>query len=601
VQLPQFKPKAHTGFRFVSLLVLLSMILTACAVPAAPAANAPAAGATEAPAASATEAPAAASGADNVTVYGTKLPDDAVPYSQQVLHEACDNTANQTTFDFEVSVYTRYCGADFFQDQLVTLDKDFNIIPSSAEKWEVSSDGLNWTFHIKPGLQWSDGTPLTANDWVATFRYEADPAHAWDFAWFYAGVLQNWDEIVAGTVTSDTLGVKAVDDLTLQLTTKVPWPALPAQMEYSFVLQKHALETYGPYYNNDPKTSVSAGPFMLDSIEPGNQITLVANPHYKGIRQPRLSKIIYTYMSSATYFAAFQKGDIDHVGYEALTPANFETILADPVMSKNYLRHYGDFRTDYLVMDTFNPPFNDVKVRKAFANAIDRDSIVKNVYGEIKAEPAHSFLMPGFPASDTDGTLKGLQGYDCDAAKKDLADAGFPDGKGFPPQEMWLRNEAPALQAVFQAVAASISDCLGVQIQVSNKDYKVYMDSLNAKPTKLTFGAISYGMDYLDPSNMLGIWLSTGRHSWKNDDFDRMIKEASSMVGDPAKRTQEFKDAEKILVDDVGGIFIDHRWQGDLVQPYLQGEGFRQPDSQGIAAFHWGNDWVVGTEYIAKH
>jgi len=488
-----------------------------------------------------------------------------------------------------------------FQDQLVNLDKDFNVIPNSAESWEVSADGLTWTFHLKPGLMWSDGTPLTANDYVATFQYESDPEHAWDFAWFYAGVLKNWDDIIAGKMAPTELGVKAVDDLTLEITTQVPWPPLPAQMQFSFVLQKKALEANGPFYNNDPKTSVSAGPFMLESVDPGNQITLVANPTYKGFRPPRLSKIVYTYMDPSTFFAAFQKGEIDSLSADNLTPADLEVVLADPVMSKNYLRHYGDFRTDYLLFDTFNPPFNDLNVRKAFAHAVDRDSIVKNVFGEVKAMPAHSFLMPGFPASDTDGTLSEYQAYDCDAAKKYLADAGFPDGAGFPPQELWLRNEAPALQAVFQAVAASIADCLGIQIEVSNKDQKVYMDALNADPTSVTFGAISYGMDYLDPSNMLGIWVSTGRHSWKNDEFDKKIAEASSMVGDPDKRTQEFKDAEKILVDDVGGVFIDHRWQADLVQPYFQGEGFREPDSQGIAAFHWGNDWVVGTEYIAKH
>jgi peptide/nickel transport system substrate-binding protein/oligopeptide transport system substrate-binding protein len=387
----------------------------------------------------------------------------------------------------------------------------------------------------------------------------------------------------------------------LEITTKVPWPPLPAMMEFSFVLQKNALETVGPYYNNDPATSVSAGPFILESVEPGNQIVLAANPNYKGYRQPRLSKIIYTYMSTATAFAAFQNDEIYTMTYEWLTPADFETVLNDPVLSANYLRHYGDFRTDYLLFDTYNPPFNDLNVRKAFAHAVDRESIVKNVYGEMKAMPAYSMLMPGFPASDTEGALHEYQNYDCDAAKQYLSDAGFPGGEGFPPQELWLRNEQPALQAVFQAVAASISDCLGIQIQVSNKDNKVYMDALNAKPTTLTFGAVSYGMDYLDPSNLLGIWLSTGRHSWKNEEFDKLVTDASSMVGDPEAREQKFRDAEKILVDDVGGVFIDHRWQGDLVKPYLQGEGFREPDSQGIAAFHWGNDRVIGTEYIAKH
>lgn len=598
----------------IAVLLVLAMVLAACPAPAAaPAPEQPAAAATEpaaeeaAPAeeAAAAETPAAqeeaAAPADPMTtIYGEKLPDDARPYDEQVYRVACDITGNHTTFDFVVAVYQRFCGSDLFQDQLVNLDKDFNVIPNSAESWEVSEDGLTWTFHIKPGLQWSDGTPLTAYDWEATFRYAADPEHAWDFAWFYAGVLKNWNEAIAGEVPLEELGVKAVDDLTLEITTEVPWPPLPAMMQFSFVMSKKAMEEHGPYYNSDPATSVSAGPFMLESLEPGKQVVLVANPNYKGMRQPRISKIIGTYMNMSTAFAAFQNGEIEQIGYEWLTPADFEIILNDPVLSANYLRHYGDFRTDYLLFDTYNPPFNDVNVRKAFAKAIDRDAIVKNVYGEIKAMPAHAMLMPGYPSSDTEGALTEYQAYDCDAAKQHLADAGFPDGAGFPAQEMWLRNEGTAMQAVFQAVAASIADCLNIEIQVSNKDYKVYMDALNAKPTQITLGAISYGMDFLDPSNLLGIWLSTGRHSWKNDEFDRLVTEASSMVGDPEARDQMFRDAERILVDDVGGAFVAHRWQGDLFQPYVQGEGLRTPDSQGIAAWHWGNDWVWGDIYLAK-
>ncbi|RIK45197.1 MAG: peptide ABC transporter substrate-binding protein [Chloroflexi bacterium] len=598
----------------IAVLLVLAMVLAACPAPAAaPAPEQPAAAATEpaaeeaAPAeeAAAAETPAAqeeaAAPADPMTtIYGEKLPDDARPYDEQVYRVACDITGNHTTFDFVVAVYQRFCGSDLFQDQLVNLDKDFNVIPNSAESWEVSEDGLTWTFHIKPGLQWSDGTPLTAYDWEATFRYAADPEHAWDFAWFYAGVLKNWNEAIAGEVPLEELGVKAVDDLTLEITTEVPWPPLPAMMQFSFVMSKKAMEEHGPYYNSDPATSVSAGPFMLESLEPGKQVVLVANPNYKGMRQPRISKIVGIYMNMSTAFAAFQNGEIEQIGYEWLTPADFEIILNDPVLSANYLRHYGDFRTDYLLFDTYNPPFNDVNVRKAFAKAIDRDAIVKNVYGEIKAMPAHAMLMPGYPSSDTEGALTEYQAYDCDAAKQHLADAGFPDGAGFPAQEMWLRNEGTAMQAVFQAVAASIADCLNIEIQVSNKDYKVYMDALNAKPTQITLGAISYGMDFLDPSNLLGIWLSTGRHSWKNDEFDRLVTEASSMVGDPEARDQMFRDAERILVDDVGGAFVAHRWQGDLFQPYVQGEGLRTPDSQGIAAWHWGNDWVWGDIYLAK-
>ncbi|GIV76771.1 peptide ABC transporter substrate-binding protein [Litorilinea aerophila] len=581
-----------------TLLALLTLVLVACqAPPPQQAAEAPAE-----PTAQAQEAGEAAPEDAYITVFGERLPEDAVPYDQQVYREPCDITANQTTFDFMVAVYQRFCAGDSsFSLALVDLDKDFNVIPMAAESWEVSEDGLTWTFHIRPGMIWSDDTPVTAHDWVATYRYAADPEHAWDFAWFYSGVIKNWDEVIAGELPVEELGVQAVDDLTLQITTYNPFPPLPGMMHFAWPLQAKALEEHGPYYNNDPATSVSMGRFKLVSMEPGKRIVLEANEKYKGPNPPYLKRREIIYMDPSTYFAAFQNGEIDAVGYEQLTPADFDLILNDPVLSANYLRHYGDFRTDYLLFDTFTPPFNDLNVRKAFAHAVDRESIVKNVYGEIKAMPAYSMLMPGFPSSDTEGKLKEYQMYDCELAQQYLADAGYPNGEGFPKLEMWLRNESPALQAVFQAVAASISECLNIQIEVSNKDYKVYMDALNAKPTQLKFGAISYGMDYLDPSNLLGIWVSTGRHSWKNDEFDRLIREATPLVGDPEKRDQMFREAERILVDDVGGVFIAHRWQGTLYQPYVQGEGLRTPDSNGIAAWHWGNDWVWGDLYIAEH
>ncbi len=535
------------------------------------------------------------------TIYGEKLPRDAAPYDMQIYYGWANATGNMTTFDFQVAVYQRYPFSDVFQDQLVNLDKDFNVIPASAESWSVSADGKTWTFKIKPGLLWSDNTPVTAYDWEATYRMIANPKHAWDFAWFYAGVLENWDECIAGEKKPEEVGVKAIDNLTLQIKTKVPWPALPAMMQFSFLNQKNAIEKYGALYNSNLKTSVSCGPFILDVFEPGKRIEMVPNPLYKGFRgKPRLKRLVATWMNPATAFLAFQNHEIDALGYESISAADMEIIQKTPVLRTNYLRHYGDFRTDYLLFDTYNPPFNNINVRKAFAYAVDRESIVKNVWTELRAMPAHSFLMPGYPASDTAGTLTKYQKYDPKLAKEYLAKAGFPDGKGFPKLELWLRNEQPAMQAVYQAIAASIASTLNVKIDVSNKDYKLYMDSLNAKPTKLQFGGVSYGMDFLDPSNMLGIWVSTGRHSWKNDEFDRLVREASSMTGDPVKRDQMFRKAEEILVDDVGGIFLNHRWQAELYQPYVLAEGLRTPDSQGIAAWHWGNDWVYGQLYISK-
>jgi ABC-type transport system substrate-binding protein len=534
-----------------------------------------------------------------------ELPADAVPYDQQVLRVPCDNTRNETTFDFSVSVYQAYgCLPDLFGDTLVDLDKSFQPQPGSALSWSVADDGVTWTVALRPGLMWSDGTPVTAHDYVATYRLEATPEHAWDFSWFYSfigeGGLKNWNRVLAGELPPDSLGVRAVDALTLELVTEGPFPAMPGVLKFSYVLQKRALEEHGARYNNDLATTVSSGPYILTHFDPGNRIVVEANPHYTGYRPARLQRIEGIYMSPATWFIAFQNGEIDMVPYAGLSPADFRTIESEPLLRDNYLRVPGNFRTDYLLFDTFRPPFDNLDVRKAFAHALDREAIVRGVYGEIKATPAHSMLMPGFPSADVDGTLAPLQRFDCGLAQEHLAAAGYADGEGFPPLEMWLRGEPPSMAAVYQATAASISQCLKIRIQVSNKDSRVFMEGLNAKPTRVQLAAISYGMDFLDPSSLLGIWRSGGRHSWSNAEFDRLVEEASGL-SDAERRDLMFRQAEGILVEDVGGVFFAHRWEGDLFRPYVLGDSFRVPDERGLTGRHWGNDWFWGNVYIGAH
>ena len=581
----------------LALTLIFALLLSGCAAPAATPAE-------EAPAADA-GGEAAADMADNVTVLGETLPDDALPYEDQVYRVACNINESATTFDFANAVYQRYAPiGDLFQDTLVSLDKDFNVIPGAAESWSVSEDGKTWTFKLRPDQVWSDGTPLTAYDYEATFRLTASPEHAWDFTWFYSflgeGGIKNWSKIIAGELPVEELGVRAIDDLTLEVETEGVFPPLPGVMKFAFTLQKAALEEHGPFYNSSLETSVSSGPFILSEFDPGNKIVLEANPTYNGFRPPRLQRVECIFMDPSVMFAAYENGEIDKVDYAFLTPADFEIILNDPVLSANYLRHFGDFRTDYLLFDTFTPPFDNLDVRKAFAHSVNRDEIVPAVYGDIKAMPAHSMLMPGFPSSDTEGDLAEYQAYDCELANEHLTAAGYEGGEGFPDQVMMLRGEAPARAAVYQAVAASIAECLNINIEVSNVDRKVFTDAMNAKPTDLTFGAVDYGMDFLDPANMLGnVWKSGGRHSWKNDEFDRLVTEASGMVGNPELRDQMFRDAERVLVDDVGGVFVAHEWAGNLWQPWVQGEGIREPDSVGIAGDHWGNDQNWGDYYIS--
>ncbi len=543
--------------------------------------------------------------ADNVDVYGRTLPKDAAPYHQQIWQQLCDSTAKETSMVSPVTVYARICGADLadkFSDSLVVLDENLNIIPAAADKWEPSADGLTWTFHLHPGQMWSDDTPVTANDYVASYQFMADPKNAYDFAWMWQGMIKNWSQSVAGEVKPDQIGLKAVDDNTLAVTTEKPAPYLPLTFYFWAPMQAKALKQYGPNYVLDPKTSVSSGPFILKEFVAGDHMLIEANPKYKGYRKPWLWQIRGVYGDEQNgSFAAFQAHTVDHVNYTFLSPADLKVINADPVLKANYRANFGDFRTDYLLFDTFNKPFSDLNVRLAFAKALDRESIVANVIGSSQAIPAYSFLAPGFPASDTKHELKSIQAYDCPAAQALLAKAGYPDGKGFPDQELEMRGESDASGARWVAAAASISKCLNVKITVNNLVQADYMSKLNARPTTIKFGEISYGMDYLDPANMLGVWVSTGRHSWRNADFDNLVNQASALVGDPAKRIQLFQQAEKILVSDVGGIFLDHRIQGDIFQPYVIGGDCFKPDAQGTGAYHWGNDWCWSSWYIGAN
>jgi ABC-type oligopeptide transport system substrate-binding subunit len=571
---------------------------TAAAAAKPAATTAPAAAATTAPAAAATTAPAAAA-------QPAQLPADAAPPDQQVLVLPYDNSLDFTSMDFMESVYKRGnagVGADLMTEPLVRINKNFEIVPAAAQSWSSDSTGTVWTFKLDPNLIWSDDTPLTADDFVATFQYAADPKHAWDFAWFYQGVIKNWDDVVAGKMPLDQIGVKAVDPHTLQFTTQAAAPYLPAMLLYSMSFQKKALDAHGGTYNDDPATSVSDGPFVLSEWRKGDRVIYTANPKYKGTNKPFIQKVVSIGMATNAMLAAYQAGEIDYVAGSSLTPADNDLIAADPELSKQVHPHNGDFRTDYLFFDYQNPPFNNLKVRQAISHVIPRDDIIKQITKPTQGIPAFSFLMPGFPAANSDG-LKDIQSYDPEMGKSLLAEAGYPNGQGFPNLTLWLRAETPGRQAMAQAIAASMKQNLGINVDVSNKEQKLFTDAMNAKPPQIQFGMVSYGFDFLDPYNMLSVFQGSGRHNWMNAQYDDMIKKAASYTGDPAMRVKMFQDAEKLLVSDVGGVFIQHRTVADLYRPYLKGSEL-EPDKNGMAAIHWPTyanmSTVVGSLYISK-
>ncbi len=536
-------------------------------------------------------APAAAARQD------AALPDDAAPADQQVYVVPSDPTTDKTP-DFYESVYERVSdgSSDIFSDPLVRLNRNFEIIPAAATEWSSNEDGTVWTFKIDPNLMWNDGTPVTANDWVATFRYGADPAHAWDFTWFFQGVLKGWNEAIAGEIPLEELGVVAEDDHTLVFTTEVSAPYLPTMLLYSCTLSAKALEEHGPLYNSNPETSVSSGPFMLEEWLHDQRVVYVKNPDYTGTLVVPVEKVVIKLASQNTWFTMYQNDEIDFMQ----KPAPAELQIAQAEFPEQIYSSVGDFRTFYLFFDVTTAPFDDIRVRQAFSHVVDRDAIQQQILGP-GGRPAYSWLAPGFPAANSEG-LKEIQAFDVELAKQLLAEAGYPDGEGFPAQELWLRNANALDQSVAGAIAASIRSNLGIEVEVSNKDQDSFMDALTAKPTEVAFGYVSYGMDFLDPYNMLSVWLSGGRHSWANDEFDGLVKEAASFIGDADERTVMFQDAEKVLVEDVPGVFVYHETPVQLVKPWVKGPAL-EADANGITSIHWPGytamSTVTGELYIS--
>ncbi len=574
------------------VLVLLVLAISACqSAPAAPAASptplplpatpVPTVEAEE-PAAEPTEAPVEEAASGMVNAFGVALPADAAPPDQQYMRVLA---LDRGTLDFPVAVYNRPDPAwQTLSTPLIRLDKNFELQPAGAESWEVADDGLTWTFHLDPELTWSDGVPVTAHDFEWTFQYMADPEHAYDFAWYwgFSSNPKNWSQVVSGELPLEELGVKAIDDFTLQVVTEDPAPFTPATMIFSRPMAKHQVEKFGEFYNNNPETSLSSEPWILEEWTKGKQIVMGPNLNYTGKEKPYLERFIFILGDKNQEFNAYLADEVDW-SHEWFSPADQDFISADPILSQQYNPGFGDFRTHYLFFDTFSPPFDDLNVRKAFAHAIDRQALVDNII-KINGQVGYGMLMPGFPDAVPPAELEPAQRYDPELARELLAEAGYADGEGFPALTLMLRD-APELDvAVANAIGAMLNENLGIETEISNIDQKTYMDQMNAY--EISIGEVSYGMDYFDASNLLGIWKSGGRHAWKSEEFDQLVTEASAEMADPELRSAKFEEAQGILSEDVGGIFLWHATPASMWKPYITGDQL-EPDKFGVQACHW--------------
>jgi len=521
------------------------------------------------------------------------LPPNALPVSEQVFYYPTRLEAG-TYMDPMKTIYNRVGLCEVVWEPLVGFNKDLEVVPLEAQKWEVAKDGLTWTFHLRKELTWSDGKPLTAHDYV--FALQRCVKQGYDFGWYWswAAGIKNWGKVEKGELPIEDLGIKALDNYTLVITTETPKPYLPGVLVWLYPVPRHAVEKWGDEYATRAETMVSNSPFRVGEWVKQDHITYVANPNYHGIWKPYLKKVVSKYGTEdpETGFLAYLNDEIYKID---LNPGQLA------YAQKNIPRelHFApSFQLFYLTFDTTKQPFNDVKVRQAFNYALNREEMCSTVLKGL-ASPEWQLLMKGYPGYDPEA--KELSKYDPELARRLLAEAGYPDGKGFPKLELWLRREGPMMPIVKPAseyIQAHLKKILGVEIVPRIMDMKTYMDALN-KHTHNFFLA-PYGFDYVDPSNFMDLFLSGGRHAWSNSEYDKLVKEADASW-DWETRLKLYRKAQRLLIQESPAVFFATQTRSMVWKPFVKGEGV-EPNKDGIATWNPMYLLYIFTHiYVAEH
>ncbi len=524
--------------------------------------------------------------------FGLTLPADAAPASQQFLVSYADSVGQTyKAMDFYETVYSRAPLADNFNHTLVRITSDYKIVPGTASHWAQTSP-TTWEFYLTPGIMWSDGNELTANDYVETLRYSADPKHAWDFTWYWSGVIKNYTEAVAGKAPVNSIGVSVGSNkYTFVVTTEGPVAYIPQAMLYSQVLSAAGLAKYGnALYNINPATVITCGPYTLKTFNPTAEVVLTPNTKYTAAFKPIIQSQVAKIYAGTEQLPLFQTGVIDETN--ALTKT--ELAVVKSTSSLNKLQVYlnpQDFRVYYVFFKTKAKPFNNVKVRQAFAHAVNRTEIINALLAPL-ATPAYGYLMDGYPFAISQ-PLEKYTNYDPELAQKLMAEAGYPKGKGFPTVTFSYPAgnaslDSTSVELVVQALSDNFNQVLfggSSTLLLSEMDASTFYSKMEALPTQVEMGFVSYGMDYFDASNMLGVYKGGGRHDWDNAQYDNLLAQGAAAFN-TAKRQEIYTQAQVLLTSQAPGVFVFHGLDAYLMQPYLKGSALAK-NYLGYTGLQW--------------
>ncbi|MHB1654504.1 MAG: peptide ABC transporter substrate-binding protein [Desulfitobacteriaceae bacterium] len=449
---------------------------------------------------------------------------------------------------------------------LTYIGKENKPVPGMAATWDVSTDGKEYTFHLRDGVKWTNGDPVTAQDFEYSWKRVLDPKTAAQFADFMY-VIKGSQEYNSGKGKAEDVGVKAVDDKTLKVTLNAPTPYLPSlvSMFTFYPVNKKAVEKDPLKWYSDPSTYISNGPFILKTWQHNQKIELVKNPHYYGANETKLDGINFVMVNDYnTAYQMFQSGDL--------------SVVAPPVdMLKKVIAEKTATVAPYLgtYMFEFNtkkPPFNNAKIRKAFGMTIDRNQIIQYVLqGGQKA--AFGYVPYGEPSINGDFRQEGGDLFKEDAVQaKQLLTEGMKEaGYTTLPPITFSFNTNDTNQKIAQAVQQMWKNNLGVDVKLQNEEWKVYLDDM--KKGNYQFGRMGWIGAYLDPMAFMDRYESTSAKNytfWNNPEYDKLVEKAK-FSGDQKERMQAMHDAEKILMAEMPMSPVYFYNQIYLIKPNVKG------------------------------
>jgi len=587
----------RSSFAFALLLALILPILAACggstpaatdatsapstaatAAPAAEATAAPAAEATAAPAAEAPTAMAEAPTADTSASTGGAPTDGILRFADSTWPDTLD--PQKASFSNEIAIL------QLNYEGLTGFDKDLKTVPAAAEKWEYNADATQITFHLRDGLKYSDGSPLTAQDYVNAIYRTLDPHNPGDYQTSIS-MIKGAEDIINTEVPTDeakltdlnkALGAKATDDKTVVIDLSQPTPYFHtlAAIWVMYPAKQDLVEKGGEQWYEDAANQIGNGTFQITKIDKSsNLIEFKANENYWD-GKPKLAGLQFKYIDDlAVALQAYKNNEVDVMTPD---PNDVPTIKADAALSKEYVDYPGAC-TFTINFNLTKAPFDNKNVREAFAYGFDRESYIRDALKDTEVKTL-TWIPPGYPGYDAN-----QKSYDFspEKAKAALAAGGFPNGEGLPEIKWSYSSNNPANQARVEYIIQMYQKSLGITILADPIEATTLVNmrkSVETYPQVLTGG---WCADYPDQQNWLSIYWQSKTNFAKNTGYSNpeadKLMDAADVEIDPAKRADMYQKAQELIISDAAEIMRSNSKNNFLIKPWVKGFDFTPQDS----------------------